>query len=128
MNIFQIKIFNEIALLLFMIYSFIKFKVLVSLPKSIHGPLGMRMHCNWPINHTIDHISIGLKRLTIQLVFNEVSLFTFSKGTHGFDVTVPKNYLKNNLCFLIADCMCKLVVFGLPDSADKNAYQQSSFS
>ena len=33
MNIFQIKIFNEITLLLFMIYSFIKFKVLVSLPK-----------------------------------------------------------------------------------------------
>ena len=93
MNIFQIKIFNEITLLLFMIYSFIKFKVLVSLPKSFHGPLGMRMHCNWPTDHAIDHSSIGLKRLTIQPVFNEVSLFTFSKGTHGFDVTVPKNYL-----------------------------------
>ena len=34
-------------------------------------------------------------RLTIQLVFNEVSLFTFSEGTHGFDITVPKNYLKS---------------------------------
>ena len=32
--------------------------------------------------------------MTIQLVFNEVSLFTFSKGTHGFDITVPENYLK----------------------------------
>ena len=39
-NIFQMKIFNEITLLLFIIYSFIKFKVLVSLPKSFHGPLG----------------------------------------------------------------------------------------
>ena len=92
-NIFQIKIFNEITLLLFMIYSFIKFKVLVSLPKTFYGPLSMRMHCNWPTDHAIDHSSIGLKRLTIQLVFNEVSLFTFSEGTHGFDVTVPKNYL-----------------------------------
>ena len=94
MNIFQIKMLNEITLLLFMIYSFIKFKVLVSLPKSFHGLLAMTMHCNWPTDHAIDHSSIWLKRLTIQLVFNEVSLFTFSKGTHGFDVTVPKNYLK----------------------------------
>ena len=94
MNIFQIKIFNEITLLLLIIYSFIKFKVLVSLPKSFHGPLGMRMHCNWPTDHAIDHSSIRLKRLTIQPVFNEVSLFTFSKGTHGFDVMVPKSYLK----------------------------------
>ena len=95
MNIFQRKIFNEITLLLFMIYSFIKFKVLVSLPKNFHGSLGMRMHCNWPTDHAIDHSSIGLKRLTIQPVFNEVSLFTFSEGTPGFDVTVPKNYLKH---------------------------------
>ena len=72
MNIFQIKIFNEITLLLFMIYSFIKFKVLVSLDKSDHGSLGMRMHCNWPTDHAIDHSSIGLNRLTIQLVFNRV--------------------------------------------------------
>ena len=96
MNIFQQKIFNEITLQLFMIYSFIKFKVLISLPKSFHGPLGMRMHCNWPTDHAIDHSSIGLKRLTIQPVFNEVSLFTFSEGTHGFDVTVPKNYLNSS--------------------------------
>ena len=40
MNIFQIKILNEITLLLFIIYSFIKFKVLVNLPKSFHGLLG----------------------------------------------------------------------------------------
>ena len=39
-NIFQMKIFNEITLFLFIIYSFIKFKVLVCLPKSLHGPLG----------------------------------------------------------------------------------------
>ena len=40
MTIFQMKIFNEITLLLFIINSFIKFKVLVSLPKNFHGPLG----------------------------------------------------------------------------------------
>ena len=61
MSIFQIKIFKEITLLLFMICSYIKFKVLVSLPKTFHGPLGMRMHCNWPTDHVIDHSSIGFK-------------------------------------------------------------------
>ena len=40
MNSFQMKIFNEITLLPFIINSFIKFKVLVSLPKNVHGPLG----------------------------------------------------------------------------------------
>ena len=39
MNIFQIKLLNEITLLLFLIYSFIKFEVSVSLPKSFHGLL-----------------------------------------------------------------------------------------
>ena len=58
------------------------------------------MYCNWPTDHAIDHSSIRLNRLTIQLVFNEVWLFTFSEGTHGFDVTVPKNYL-NKRCFLV---------------------------
>ena len=64
--------------------------------------LAMRMYCNWSIDHAIDHSSIGLNRLTIQLVFNEVSLFTFSEETHGFDVTVPKNYLK----YLTQDYYC----------------------
>ena len=40
MNTFQMKIFDKTTPLLFMIYSFIKFKVSVSLPKSFHGPLG----------------------------------------------------------------------------------------
>ena len=40
MNIFQIKLLNEITLLLFIFYSFIKFEVLVSLPESFHGPFG----------------------------------------------------------------------------------------
>ena len=39
MNIFQIKIFNEITFLLFIICNFIKFEVLVILPKSFHGLL-----------------------------------------------------------------------------------------
>ena len=51
MNIFQIKIFDKIILLQFKIYSFIKFKVLVSLPKSFHGPPGFKnvlQLVNWP--------------------------------------------------------------------------------
>ena len=51
MNIFHMKIFNEITLLVFVIYSFIKFKVLVSLPKSCHGQLGLEnvlQLANWP--------------------------------------------------------------------------------
>ena len=52
------------------------------------------MHYNWLTDHAIDYSSFGLKRLTMQLVFNKVSLFKFSKRTHGFDVTVPKNYHK----------------------------------
>ena len=94
MYIFQIKIYDEVALFLFIIYNFITFKVLVSLPKISMVHLAVRMYCNWPTDHAIiDHSSIGLNRLTIQLVFNEVSLFTFSKGTHGFYVMVLKNYL-----------------------------------
>ena len=77
MNIFQMKILDNIILLPFIIYSFIKFKVLVSLPKSLHGPLGFKNACNWSTDHAIDHSSIGLNRLTIQLVFNEVSLLHF---------------------------------------------------
>ena len=40
MNRFQMKMFREITLLLFIIYSFIKFKELIHLPESFHGPLG----------------------------------------------------------------------------------------
>ena len=53
MNTFQMKKFNEITLLLFIIYSFIKFKVLVSLPKSLHDPLScdnVLQLANWPCN------------------------------------------------------------------------------
>ena len=57
--------------------------------------LAVIMYCNWPTDNAIDYSSIGLSRLTIQLVFNGVSLFTFSKGTHGCDVTVPKSYLNS---------------------------------
>ena len=64
MNIFQIKIFNKITLLLFIIYSFIKFKVLISLPKSFMVHLSVTMYCNWPTDHATDHSSIGLKSLT----------------------------------------------------------------
>ena len=53
-NIFQMKIFNETPLLLFIIYSFIKFKVLVSVPKIVHGPLGF------------ENIAIG-QLITVQL-------------------------------------------------------------
>ena len=51
MNICHIKIFDKITLHLFIIYSFVKFKVLVSLSKSFHGPLGYEnalQLANWP--------------------------------------------------------------------------------
>ena len=57
--------------------------------------LTLRMYCNWSTDYASNHSSIRLNRLTIQPVFNEVSLLTFSKGTHGFDVTVPKTYLNS---------------------------------
>ena len=41
MNIFQMKIFDNITLYLFIIYSFIKFKVLISLPKSFQVHLAL---------------------------------------------------------------------------------------
>ena len=89
---------NVKILFLLIFYSVIKFEVLVSLPKSFHlVHLAIRMYCNWPTDHAIDHSSIVLNSLTIQLVSNEVSLFTFCTGTHGFDVTVPKNYLEQQL-------------------------------
>ena len=39
--------------------------------------LAVRVYCIWPTDHAIDHSSVGLNRLIIHLVFNEVSLFTF---------------------------------------------------
>ena len=50
-NIFQIKLLNEITLRLFIIYSFIKFEVSVSLPKSFHDPLdyeNVLQLADWP--------------------------------------------------------------------------------
>ena len=61
--IFQIK-YLMILLSSIMIYSFIKFKVLTSLPFTV------RMHVNLPIDHAINHSSIGFNRLTIVQVFN----------------------------------------------------------
>ena len=58
-NIFQTKRFEEITFFPFMIYSFIKFKVLSSLPKRFHGPLTIRIHCYWLTDHAIEHSSIG---------------------------------------------------------------------
>ena len=52
------------------------------------------MHWNWPTENAINHSSIGLSRLIMQLVFKEVWLFIFCKWTQGFDITVTKNYLK----------------------------------
>ena len=71
MKIFQMKIFQKSTL--FLIYTFIELNVLlVSLPKVSMVHLTMRMHCNWPIDHAIDHNLIGLNRLTMQPVLNEV--------------------------------------------------------
>ena len=54
-NIFQIKIFNEI-ILLFIIGSFVKFKVLASLPM-VH--LVLRMYCNWPTDQLLITVQLG---------------------------------------------------------------------
>ena len=55
-NTFQMKMFNEIILLIFIINSFFfKFKILVSLPKSFHDPLGYEnvlQLANWPWNRS----------------------------------------------------------------------------
>ena len=88
--------------------------------------LSVTMYCNWPTDHAIDHSSIGLKTLTIQLMFNEVSLFTFSKETHGFDVTVPKNYLKAreevHMCFIALIELCSQ-----PGKCDLNQWRIQGF-
>ena len=67
LNTFQINIFNVTTLLLFIIYSFIKFKVLESLPKSFHGPLD---HDN-ALQGVTDHQS---------LIF--IKLITFIQKNH----------------------------------------------
>ena len=50
------KIFKEITFLLFIVYSFIKFKVLVNLPKSFHGPLDYEnaLYLDHVSDHNID--------------------------------------------------------------------------
>ena len=98
-----------------------------SFPKNFHGPLTMRMHCNWPTDHATDHSSIGLKRLTIQPVFNEVSLFTSSKETRGFDVTVPKNYISPFSKYLLAFTAPISYLLYSPDIPELNNQHMLSF-
>ena len=57
MIIFQIKILNKITLLLFITYCFIKFKLLVSLPKSFNGSLGNENVLQLASDQTIGHSS-----------------------------------------------------------------------
>ena len=65
-NNFQMEISQKVTLCLFIIYSFIELKVLLSLPKVCMVHLTIRIHCNWPTDHAIDHISNEFNRLTIQ--------------------------------------------------------------
>ena len=53
--------------------------MLFCLPK-VHGPLTIRMHCNWPL-------------LNMQLMVSEAWLVTICHWTHGCDINVVKNYL-----------------------------------
>ena len=69
-NIFQMKIFQKITLFLFLIYSFVAQNVLVSLPKSFHGPFDNENAL--PLAHWPFYWSIGI----IQPVLNETWLFT----------------------------------------------------
>ena len=61
MNIFQMIIKN--TPFLFIIYNFNELKVLVILPEVSLAHLTMRIHCIWPTDHAIDHISIQLNRV-----------------------------------------------------------------
>ena len=86
MNIFQIKIFNEITLLLFIIYSFVKFIVLVSLPKSFNGPLGLDnvLHlANWPCNWSqFNWVKQTANTASVQWGF---TVYIILGNTFGFD-------------------------------------------
>ena len=65
--IFQIKILNEINFFLKINYILIQCKMLLFLLNNFYGPLTFRMVYYW----SIEHNSVGLKRSTIQIVFNE---------------------------------------------------------
>ena len=82
-QIFQIKILYEINFLLIIIYMLLQFKISVYSPLNFEGLL---TYINalpvvyWPPKCiAIDHSSIGLKRLTIQSMFNEVWLCVWTR-------------------------------------------------
>ena len=77
----QIKMVELLNIFLFLNKDFDEIVSFSLSPKKVHGPLTIRMHCNWPL-------------LNVQLMVNEASLFTFWHWTHGCDVNVVKNYLK----------------------------------
>ena len=55
------------------IYVLIQFKVLIySPPKNVYGPLTFRIYYHWSVDHhNALQLTTGLKRVTIQPVFNQ---------------------------------------------------------
>ena len=76
----QTKTIELLNIFLFLNWDFDEIINVILSPKKVHGPLTIRMHCNWPL-------------LNVQLMVNEAWLFTFWHWTHGCDVNVVKNYL-----------------------------------
>ena len=74
MVIFQVKILNEINFFLIIIYILLQFKTF--LPEiSMDNIQNILLLAKWPLKCiAIDYSSIGLKRVTIQLVVNEAWL------------------------------------------------------
>ena len=50
-QVFQIKKLNEVNFFLIIIYILIQFKVFIYSPENSYGPLTLRIHCYWSINH-----------------------------------------------------------------------------
>ena len=72
------KIFDGITLLLFIIYSFIKFYVLVNLTKSFHGSTWL--YCNWSIGHTTNTVNVQWDLNVYILSLNTWQRTTFGKS------------------------------------------------
>ena len=77
-NFFKIKILNEINFLLIMIYILVQFNCFIYSPLLTY--INALPVVYWPPQCiAIDHSSIGLKRLTIQPVFNEAWLCVLTR-------------------------------------------------
>ena len=86
MIIFQIKLLNEINFFLILIYLSLQFKIVHVFPLKFLWITSIQIALllvNWPPQCiATDHTSIGLKRVTIQLVVSEVCCSVFTRFSH----------------------------------------------